>query len=174
MRSGGLIFLRQKSAAEHWFDAKHIEIISGSEISPDAFVAAVVTETANDDPVNEQAGENVVAITIIFVVEIGLKSKIGAVMQRAVNFDELRRFFYRKRTQQDGINETKNRGVGADAKGKRNYCQNCEDGMFKKLARTIADIMEQRFHVDEMRLLPCSDSKKRRFPEADCFRRRLH
>jgi hypothetical protein len=32
--------------------------------------------------------------------------------------------------------------------------------MFYKLARTITDIMEQRFHVDEMRLLPCSDSKK--------------
>ena len=32
--------------------------------------------------------------------------------------------------------------------------------MFEKLAQTIADVMEQRFHVDEMRLLPCSDSKK--------------
>ena len=42
--------------------------------------------------------------------------------------------------------------------------------MFEKLAQTIADIMEQRFHVDEMRLLPCSDSKKlASFPERITF-----
>ena len=85
-----MIFLRQKPAAEHRFDSEDIEIISGSEKAPDAFVAAIMTEAANDDSVNEQAGEDVVAIAIIFVVEIGLEGKVGAVMQRAVNFDEPR------------------------------------------------------------------------------------
>src|SRR5438093_13782889 len=112
MRSGRLIFLWRESAAEHWLDAEHVEIISGSEESPDAFVAAVVTETANDDSVNEQAGEDVVAIAIIFVIKVGRESKIGGVVQCTVNFDEPRRFLYRQRTQQDRVNETENRGLG--------------------------------------------------------------
>ena len=80
MRSGSLIFLRQKTTAEHWFDPEDIEIISGIQKAPDAFVAAIMTEAANDDSVNEQAGENVVAIAIIFVVEIGLESEIGTLI----------------------------------------------------------------------------------------------
>jgi hypothetical protein len=170
MRSGRLIFLRQKSAPEHRFDAKDIEIISGSEKPPGAFVAAIVTETANDDSINEQPREDVIAIAIIFVIEVGLESEIGAVVQRAVNFDEPRWFLYRQRPQQHSIDQAENCGVGADAKGKRDDSQDCEDGMFEKLTQTIADIMEQRFHVDEMRLLFSSDSKKlASFPERIAF-----
>jgi hypothetical protein len=93
--------------------------------------------------------------------------------QRTVNFDEPRWFLYRQWPQQHSIDQTENCGVGADAKGKRDDSQDCEDGMFEKLMQTIADIMEQRFHVDEMRLLCCSDSKKAGvFSGADRFRRR--
>jgi hypothetical protein len=46
------------------------------------------------------------------------KKKIPT-MQRALNFDELRRFIHRQRAQQDRVNETENRGVGADAKRNR-------------------------------------------------------
>ena len=130
MRSRRLIFLGEKSAAENRFDAQNIEVVSGNEKAPNALVVAVVAQAGNDNSVNEQPGKDVVSIAVIFVIQVRLEGEISAVVQRAVNLDQPRRFFYRQWAEQDGVNKAKDRGVRPDAERERNDRENGESRMF--------------------------------------------
>jgi hypothetical protein len=65
-----LIFFGQKCAPEHRLHAKNIEVISGNEITPDALAGLVDCETADDNAINKQTGEDSVPIAVIFVIRI--------------------------------------------------------------------------------------------------------
>ncbi|HJX81502.1 MAG TPA: hypothetical protein VJ248_05690, partial [Candidatus Udaeobacter sp.] len=119
-----------KSAAENRFDAQNIEVVSGNEKAPNALVVAVVAQAGNDNSVNEQPGKDVVSIAVIFVIQVRLEGEISAVVQRAVNLDQPRRFFYRQWAEQDGVNKAKDRGVRPDAERERNDRENGESRMF--------------------------------------------
>src|SRR5204862_3203175 len=97
----------QKCAPEHRLHAENIEVISRDNISPDALAGVVDCETANDNAVNKQTGEDSVPIAVVFIIRIRLERPIRAVMQCAVELDQLRRLFYRERPQQSRIDQTK-------------------------------------------------------------------
>ena len=130
MRSKRPIFLGEKSAAENRLDAEYIEVVSGNEKAPDALIVAIVAQAGNDNSVSEQPGKDVVSIAVIFVIQVRLKREICAVVQRAINLDQSRRFLYRQWPEQDGVNKAKDRGVRPDAKRERNDRENGESRMF--------------------------------------------
>ena len=125
-----LIFLGEKSAAENRFDAQNIEVVSGNEIAPNALIVAVVAQAGNDHSVHEQPGKDIVSIAVIFVIQVRLKGEISAVVQRAVNLNQPRRFLYRQWPEQDGVNKAKDRSVRPDAERERNDRENGESRMF--------------------------------------------
>ena len=159
MRSGRLIFFGEKSAAENRFDAENIEIVSGNEKAPSALVVAVVAQAGNDNSVNEQSGKDVVSIAVVLVIQVRLKGEISAVMQRAVDFDQLRRLLHRQWPEQNSVNKAKDRSVRAYAERKRNDRENGERRMFEQLANTVANVAKQRFHVDWMQCQRDLDSQ---------------
>ncbi len=159
MRSRRLVFVGEKSAAENRFDAENIEVVSGHEKTPSALVVAVVAQTGNDNSIHEQPGKDVVSVTVIFVIQVRLKGEISAVMQRAVDFDQPRRFLYRQWPEQDCVNKAKDRGVRADAEPERNDRDNRKSRMFAQLTNTVAHVAEQRFHADWMQYPRDLDSK---------------
>src|SRR6476660_6179221 len=89
MRAGSLIFFRKKEASEIWMKAQRVEVVAGNQVTPDAFVAALVTDAHRREAVRQESGENVVAVAVVFVSEIGLQRVIGAAMRRAIDFHEL-------------------------------------------------------------------------------------
>ena len=125
-----LIFLGEKSAAENRFDAQNIEVVSGNKKAPNALIVAVVTQAGNNHSIHEQPGKDVVSIAVIFVIQVRLKGEISAVVQRAVNLDQPRRFLYRQWPEQEGVNKAKDHSVRPDAEHERNDRENGEGRMF--------------------------------------------
>src|SRR4051812_27011060 len=83
-----LIFVRKKATTAEKRDAENIKVISGSGHAPDALVVSVVAEACDHKPVGYQPGENLVAVSVVLIIQIGLERVIGAVMKRAVKFLE--------------------------------------------------------------------------------------
>ncbi len=163
VRFRGLIFLREKAATEKGRNAEDIEVIGGGHGAPDALVVAVVAQAGDGDAIGDQSGEDLVAIAVILVVEIRLEGVVGAVMERAVKFLELGSVPNGQGTERDGIDEAKDRGVGADAERHRDDGEKSKAGTLEKLARAVAKILEKRLHIrgfpDEMRAACNLDSK---------------
>ena len=140
------IFFRQECATQHRFYAEDIEIISRNEITVDALACVVDRETGDDDAINGQTGEDRVAVTIIFVVRVGLDGNVGALVGRAVDFDQLRRIFHRERSQHGRIDEAEDRCIGSDAERHGNDGKRGEAGFSYELAKAEPNILEKCFH----------------------------
>ena len=123
-----------------------------------------MTETGDDKAIGEQTGERPIAVAIILVVQIRLEREIGAVAScpsTAINFARLA---HRQRSQQDGIDQTKDRGVRANPERHGENGERSEAGMFQKLPPAKANVLQQCFHGDrdlecEMRWARDSDSE---------------
>src|SRR5258708_8693163 len=100
---GSLILFGQKCAPEHRLHTENIEVISGNEIPPDALAGVVDCETADNDAINKQTGEDGATIAVLFVIQIRLQRPVRAVVQCAVKLDQLLRLLYRERPQQSSI-----------------------------------------------------------------------
>ena len=87
MRTRRLIFFGNEVASQKWLNAERVEIISGNQISPDAFVSVFMTYAHRAKPISHQTREHIVAIAIVFVIKVRLNSVVSAVMESAVNFD---------------------------------------------------------------------------------------
>ena len=75
----------------------------------------------------------------------------------AVKLDQLRRLVHRERSQQSGIDQAEDRSVRADAERHRNDGERGESGMFQKLAKAEADILQKCFHkCARFRIVRCS------------------
>ena len=87
MRTRRLIFFGNEVASQKWLNAERVEIISGNQISPDAFISVFMTYAHRGKPISHQTREHIVAIAIVFVIKVRLNSVVSAVMESAVNFD---------------------------------------------------------------------------------------
>src|ERR1044072_7815454 len=68
---------------------------------------------------------------------------------RYVRFPDLHQvvwFAERQRAKQQGIDDTEDCGVSADAERQRDYCNGGEARMFDKSPNTIADVLQYGFH----------------------------
>ena len=114
-----------------------------------------MAQAGDGDAIGDQSGEDLIAVAVILVVEIGLERVVGAVVERAVKFLELGSVADGQGTERDGIDEAEDRGVGADAERHRDDGEKGEAGTLEKLARAVAEILEKCLHVrefpDEMR-----------------------
>jgi hypothetical protein len=63
---------------------------------------------------------------------------------------ELLRILYRQHSQHDGINQTKNGGVGSDAQRQRQYRHGREAGVLRQHAHAEFQVLEQGAHVSAL------------------------
>src|SRR3954462_7037876 len=91
MSTKRLVFFRCEVAAHERLDTQHIEVIPGNEITPKTFVASFMTNADRSEAIRDQTRKHIVAVAIIFVIEIRLDRIVSAVVERAINFSELLR-----------------------------------------------------------------------------------
>jgi hypothetical protein len=156
-----LIFLREKAATEKGRHAEHIEVICRGHGAPDALVVAVVAQAGDGDAIRHQSGENLIAIPVILVVEVGLEGVVRAVVQGAVKLLELRGVAHGQGTERDGIDEAEDGGIGADAERHGNDREKGEAWALEKLAHAVAKILEKRLHFFASSQMRCSDGPVR-------------
>jgi len=147
LRARRPILFRPETAPERRFYSENVEVISRDIVTPDALVNAIVAETGDDEAISEQTGEDRVAISVVLVVGIRLESEIRAVAQLAVHRDELRRLAQGQRSQEDGIDETEDGGVGANPKRHRRDGERGEARMLPQLAPAVTDVLQERSHL---------------------------
>ena len=99
-----------------------------------------MTDTHRGKSISDQTREHVIAVAIIFVVEIRLNGVVGAIVKGPVNFDQLFGMWNRQGPQQHRVHQTKDCGVGADAEREGNYRDSREARPLQKIPESVADV----------------------------------
>ena len=169
------IFFRQERASERRFHAENIEIVSRNQITPDALARAGMRETAHDDAINKDAGEDRVAVAVILVVRIRLQADVGAVVRSSVKLDQLRWLVHGQRSQQNGVDQAEDGSVRANAERHGQNRERGESTVLQELAPAVANVLQKCSH----NVAPIGLRAQRRrharlrFPTVRCGRGRI-
>ena len=150
MRALGLILFGQERAAEHGRDAEHVEVVATDDVAPDALVSIAVAQAHRREAIDEQPREDVVALTVVFVIQVRLDRIVRAVVLRAINFDQTFRLRDRQRTQEHRINQTEDGRVRANAQSQRQDRQRRKARTLPQTPKAVTNVLPQIVHAKHL------------------------
>jgi hypothetical protein len=92
---------------------------------------------------DSNAGENLIAIADVLIVEIGERLRVGGIVLLALgNGEDLFRMADGERAKEEGADQAEDDGIGADAEGERKNGNDRENGILTELPKAITSIRE--------------------------------
>src|ERR1700745_3613232 len=105
-----------EEASENGLETEDIEVVAGGRIAPASGVRFSYTESNALDLVGHQSAEGCVAVAVVEIVTIGLRSP----SRFAITVDDLKEVFwlrYIQRTEDETVEHAEHDNVRADAQG---------------------------------------------------------
>ena len=150
--TGHAIVVLMKEAPSHRLHAEHVEVIAGGEIAPRATQCAAGIDVHRGRTEANDAVECHVPVTYVAVVGEG-----RARPPTALHEEHAIRPRDRERPKRDGVDDTEDRRIRADAERQREDRDGRESRAARKRTECVAKIGHQSFHICLLR-----DSRKGR------------
>src|SRR5262249_22965445 len=143
---------RQKHATTQWRDAENREVIRRNNVGEYTTRVSFFAKSDHADVMRGDSGENGILRANIDQSRIGKGAETFRVFfVLGENLDEFMRLRITGRRKQHGVYKTKNRGVGADAKGEHENGSDGEARRFDQLTTRESKIMNHNFRLDARR-----------------------